>query len=153
MDAVLINVLFYHKGHVTKTKVYQVSENYEIVWLNFYSVTVLSFESAVVHFKIFHLEVISYNFTTLNTVNKIIFFSNIRVSNFILEKHSVIVAVKTFFFDIVFNIPNYDAIFCWTLLDSNAHDTIITPGSDLFYECSNFFFRYINLHFCNHFID
>ena len=119
--------------------------------LDFHSVTILSFEGAIVHFEIFHLEVVSNNFTALSTVDKIILFSDIRISDFILKEHSVIITVETFFLNIIFNIPYYDAIFSRTLFDKNAYNTIVTPCSDFLYESSYFFLRYINFDFSNFF--
>jgi len=151
VDTIFINILFDNKSHVTETQIDQVSENNKVMRLDFHSVAVLGFKGAVVHFEIFHLEVVSYNFTALNTVNKIILFSDVRVSDFILEEHSVVITVETFFFYIFFNIPNDYAIFSRTLFHKDAYDAIVTPCSDFLYKGSYLFLRYINFYFGNFF--
>ena len=151
MHAIPVNVVLDYEGHVAETKIYQISENYEVVGLDFYSVAIVSLKGAVAHFEIFHLEVVGKNFASLGTVNKIIFLGDVGISDLILEKHGVVVAIETFPFYVVFNVPYNDAIFRWTLLNDDADDAIVTSGPNLLNGCSNLFQRYVNFHFLDFF--
>ena len=103
-----IKVSLNDKSHVAKGKIDVIPHQNEVMHFIVDSISVAKFELRF--FEVFNIHFVTFQFASLFTIDNVVFLGQILVSPSILEEHGVFLHIEGFYFCIVFQVPDYNAI-------------------------------------------